>query len=56
MGSYMRFTVLAISANESQLNHQTTDIYLQFTKFEINHRFHLDQYLDQPCRSLKYSN
>ena len=40
MGSYMMFTVLAISADEPWLNHQTVDIYLWFTKFEIIHGFH----------------
>jgi len=52
MSSYMRFTVLAISADEPWLIRQTADIYPWFTEFEINHGFHPDQYPDQSCRSL----
>ena len=53
MSSYMRFTVLAISADEPWLIRQTADIYPWFTEFEINHGFHPDQYPDQSCRSLQ---
>jgi len=52
----MRFTVLAISADEPWLNRQTVDIYPRFAEFEINHGFHPDQYPDQSCQSLISDN